>query len=181
MNYAEIRKMDISNGEGFRVSLFVSGCMFHCKNCFNKELWDYAYGKPYTEETEKKILKLMDKKNISGLSILGGDPFCQHEKGLRELISLCNKTHAMGKNVWIWTGFTWEQLLLLDPIPGDDHDIRLLRQELVMQTDVLVDGPFIDAQKDLGLAFRGSGNQRIIDIKQSLQTGKPVLYKENYR
>ena len=181
MNYAEIRKMDISNGEGFRVSLFVSGCMFHCKNCFNKDLWDYSYGKPYTEETEKKILKLIDKENISGLSILGGDPFCQHESGILQLISLCDKVHELGKTVWIWTGFTWEQLFLLEPIPGEDSDTRLLREELAIKADVLVDGPFIDTQKDLGLVFRGSSNQRIIDVKKSLQKGNPVIYERNYK
>lgn len=110
MNYAAIHNHDIANGEGVRTSLFVSGCTNHCPGCFNPEEQDFSFGKPYTDQTEQKILSLITDPIISGLSILGGDPLCQDIYGLGQLIALCRKTHMIGKNVWLWTGFEWEHI-----------------------------------------------------------------------
>lgn len=165
MNYSCIRPMDISNGEGIRTSLFVSGCYNNCVGCFNKEQQDFTYGKPYTKEIEKEILEYVSKPYVAGLSILGGDPMCQNIDGLYDLIILCQKTKNMGKTVWLWTGFTWESLM-----------ISPVHIELIKTCDIVVDGPFIEAKKDLTLAFRGSSNQRIIDVKKSLDKGEVVCY-----
>lgn len=167
MNYASIRKMDITNGEGIRVSLFVSGCQFHCKNCFNQETWDYNYGKEYTQETQNKILSLICKPHIKGLSILGGDPLWQTSDGVSSLISLCDEVHKLNKNVWLWTGFVWEEVFNSD---------KGYQKELLKHCDVVVDGPFIEEKKDLSLKWKGSSNQRVIDVPKTLEKGEVVLW-----
>ena len=164
MNYSQIRTMDISNGEGIRTSIFVSGCNRHCKGCFNKEAWDFNRGKNFNSEKYFKIYDLLKKPYYAGLSILGGEPFDQKDNYL--LIELCKAAHTMGKDVWIWSGYTFEELKI------DDKKLELLQE-----CDVLVDGPFIDEQKDLSLKWRGSTNQRIINIKESLASGKVVEYR----
>lgn len=175
MNYGNIKFYDIANGEGIRTSLFVSGCTNHCQGCFNEEAQDFNYGQLYTPETEQTILEQVSKPYIAGLSILGGDPLCQNNAGLTCLIELTNAVHDSGKTVWLWTGFVWEDF---------DHIKMTLNKALIKallyNCDVVVDGPFIQAKKDLTLAFRGSSNQRIIDVPKTIQTGKVVLYDKFY-
>ena len=176
MRYASLRRMDISNGEGIRVSLFVSGCQLHCSGCFNPDAWDYQYGKPYTKETENEILDLIVRNpHIEGLTILGGDPLWQNEQGLNELIDLVHQIRNLGKTVWLWSGLTWETVMKAS---GESSMESRLRQQLVESCDVFVDGPFIEEKKDLRLKWRGSSNQRVIDVQKSLEAGQIVLYKE---
>lgn len=175
MNYGSLRKMDITNGPGVRVSLFVSGCGHHCFNCFNPETWDFNYGQKYTKETEDEILKLLGKTYIRGLSLLGGDPLWQNQQGLVELIELCKKAHNMGKDVWLWTGFTWEEIFNKDL---NDANRAKYCQELVRNCDVIVDGKFLEDFKNLGLKWKGSSNQRVIDVKQTLHKGEIVLWQD---
>lgn len=175
MNYANIILCDTANGEGIRTSLFVSGCTNHCRGCFNKEAQDFNYGRPYTHETEQTILEQVSKPYVAGLSILGGDPLCQGDAGLTYLIQLVNATHDLGKTVWLWTGFVWEDF---DRIKMNFH--QALIKALLYNCDIVIDGPFIESQKDLTLAFRGSSNQRIIDVPKTIQTGEVVLYDKFY-
>lgn len=173
MNYGNIKFYDIANGEGIRTSLFVSGCTNHCQGCFNKEAQDFNYGQFYTSETEQIILKQISKPYIAGLSILGGEPLCQNNAGLTYLIELTNAVHGLGKTVWLWTGFVWEDF---DHIKMSLN--KALIKALLYNCDVVVDGPFIEAQKDLTLAFRGSSNQRVIDVQKTLAQGKIILYEQ---
>lgn len=175
MNYGNIKFYDIANGEGIRTSLFVSGCTNHCQGCFNEEAQDFNYGQLYTPETEQTILKQISKPYVAGLSILGGDPLCQNNAGLTCLIELTNAVHDFGKTAWLWTGFIWEDF---DHIKMSLN--KALIKALLYNCDVVVDGPFIEAQKDLTLAFRGSSNQRIIDVPKTIQTGRVVLYDKFY-
>ncbi len=174
MNYGNIKFYDIANGEGIRTSLFVSGCTNHCRGCFNEEAQDFNYGQPYTAQTKAAILDHLSKPYIAGLSLLGGDPMCQDEDGLRQLINLTSATRTLGKTVWLWTGFTYDNISNPSTI-SIRHD---LQQCLFMACNVVVDGPFIEAQKDLTLAFRGSKNQRLIDVDKTLKANKVILYKE---
>ncbi len=153
--------MDISNGEGIRVSLFVQGCRFHCKGCFNKETWDFNGGKEWTKDIEQEFIELGERKYIDGYSILGGEPLAQDQQIL-ELVKKI-KTHT-GKSIWMWTGFEFENL-------------NEFQKEAISYVDVLVDGKFVEELKDMKLQFRGSSNQRIIDIKETLQKGYVVPYK----
>lgn len=172
MKYASIKKMDISNGEGIRVSLFVSGCNFHCPGCFNEEVQSFDYGKNYTQTTEDLILKEVSKPHIKGLSLLGGDPLWQDIDGLKQLRQLVQKVHDLGKTVWIWSGFTYENLLDGSGLSEEANE-RIL---LVHDCDVFVDGLFEYDKKDLSLAWRGSRNQRVIDMNKTKD--KVVLYCE---
>lgn len=169
MNYGNIKFYDIANGEGIRTSLFVSGCTNHCQGCFNEEAQDFNYGQLYISETEQTILEQVSKPYIAGLSILGGDPLCQNNAGLTCLIELTNAVHDLDKTVWLWTGFAWEDF---------DHIKMSLNKALLYNCDVVVDGPFIESQKDLTLAFRGSSNQRIIDVQKTIAQDKIILYKQ---
>ena len=175
MNYGNIKFYDIANGEGIRTSLFVSGCTNHCQGCFNKEAQDFNYGQTYTHETEQTILEQISKPYIAGLSILGGDPLCQNNAGLTYLIELTNAVRDLGKTVWLWTGFVWEDF---DHLKMSIN--KALIKTLLHNCNVVVDGPFIEAQKDLTLVFRGSSNQRIIDVPKTIQTGKVLLYDKFY-
>ena len=170
MNYGRIIKYDVANGEGVRTSLFVSGCTNHCPGCFNQEAQDFNYGKLYTQDTENILLDCVKQPYISGLSILGGDPLCQDGMGLITLNFLAHKVHSLGKTVWLWTGFKWEDFNFTNNFS--------LQSLLLSACDVVVDGPFIEAEKDLSLAFRGSRNQRIIDVRKTLGKGEIILYKE---
>jgi anaerobic ribonucleoside-triphosphate reductase activating protein len=151
MNYAEIKKVDIANGPGVRVSLFVSGCRNHCKGCFNPETWDFDYGRPFTRETEDEIIEALRPSWIQGLSILGGEP--TEEENAAVLIPFLKRVRAVlpDKDIWLYSGYTYE---------------ALRDKEILTLVDVLVDGPFLLELKDAGLAFRGSRNQRIIDLKE---------------
>jgi len=151
MNYAEIKKVDIANGPGVRVSLFVSGCRNHCKGCFNPETWDFDYGRPFTRETEDEIIEALRPSWIQGLSILGGEP--TEEENAAVLIPFLKRVRAAlpDKDIWLYSGYTYE---------------ALRGKEILTLADVLVDGPFLLELKDAGLAFRGSRNQRIIDLRE---------------
>ena len=170
MNYSQLITCDTANGEGVRTSLFVSGCTNHCPGCFNQEAQDFNYGKLYTQDTENILLDCIKQPYISGLSILGGDPLCQDDMGLIILNFLAHKVHSLGKTVWLWTGFKWEDFNFTNNFS--------LQSLLLSACDVVVDGPFIEAEKDLSLAFRGSRNQRIIDVRKTLGKGEIILYKE---
>ena len=176
MNYAAIKKMDITNGEGIRVSIFVSGCRFHCKNCFNLEVQNFSYGKEYDQEVINRIMEYLNKPSIKGLSILGGDPLWQTNEDMDQLAELCKKVHKIEKNVWIWSGFCWEDIF--ERIPDNIIDAAIInaQQELIAECDIFVDGPFVEDLKDLNLAWRGSSNQRVIDVQKSLKEKKIILY-----
>lgn len=171
MNYATIKKRDIANGEGVRVSLFVSGCTHHCKNCFNKEAWDFSYGEKFTEDTENLILEYLEPDYVNGLSLLGGEPFeVQNQETLTKLLRKV-KAKYPNKSVWCYTGYLFDEHLLKDSrARGEFTD------EMLSYIDVLVDGPFVEEQKDISLQFRGSKNQRVIDVKRSQASGKIVLW-----
>lgn len=169
MNYAAIKTCDIANGPGVRVSLFVSGCRHHCKDCFNPETWDFACGEPFDEAVMDKLLALLAPGYIRGITYLGGEPFePENQPGLLEL-SRRIKAAYPEKSIWSFTGYVYGQNL--PQLPG-------VTDALLAGLDVLVDGPFIAARKNLGLRFRGSSNQRLIDIPKTLQTGAVVLWDE---
>ena len=171
MNYGEIKTADIANGKGVRVSLFVSGCTHHCKGCFNPETWDFSYGKPFTKDTEDTILKEIEPSYVAGLSLLGGEPF--EPQNQKALLSLLRRFRQMfpKKNVWCYSGYRFEELAGFAPSRArtDDTD------EMLSYIDILVDGEFEDGNKDISLKFRGSSNQRIIDVQKSLTAGRAVL------
>ena len=175
MNYATIKWCDIANGEGVRVSLFVSGCTHHCKNCFNEVAWDFSYGNSFDEETQEKILKELDPDYIAGLSLLGGEPFePQNQEGLLPFVKRVKEAYP-NKTIWCYTGF------ILNPKKGilmEKHKNTPFTKELMKLIDVLVDGPYIEELKDIRLKFRGSSNQRVIDVKKTLESKKIVLYLE---
>ena len=169
MNYATIKKNDVANGEGVRVSLFVSGCRHHCKNCFNQEAWDFAYGVPYTEETEKEILTALKPGYVSGLSLLGGEPFePENQEAVLTLVKKVKETMPE-KSIWCYTGFLFEN------IRGGKVGDPTVANELLSRIDVLVDGTFREELKNPALLFRGSSNQNIIDVAKSLSAGKMIL------
>ena len=170
MNYATIKKRDIANGVGVRVSLFVSGCTHHCKNCFNKETWDFSYGEKFTEETEKLILEYLEPDFVNGLSLLGGEPFEIENQEALTLFLRKVKARFPNKDIWCYTGYLFDKhLLSVSRARGKFTD------EMLSYIDVLVDGPYIEEQKDISLQFRGSKNQRVIDVKRSLSSGDIVL------
>lgn len=169
MNFAKINAHDIANGPGVRVSLFVSGCRRHCPGCHNPQAWDFGYGKLFTCETMGYILKLLEPEYINGISILGGEPFEPQNAGdVAELLWTMKKRYGNRKSAWVYTGYTWEQL-------RSREDFWI--QDVFYNTDVLVDGPYIEAERDISLKFRGSRNQRIIDLPKSLSAGGVVLYE----
>lgn len=169
MHYGAVKKTDIANGTGVRVSLFVSGCTHHCKNCFNKETWDFSYGDPFTLETEDEIIKLLAPDYINGLSLLGGEPMEPvNQKVLLPFVKRV-RAHYPHKDIWCYTGYTFETDLLTGRAHSEDTD------ELLSLIDVLVDGEYIEAKKNITLKFRGSENQRIIDVKSSLAEGKTII------
>ena len=171
MNYANIKWYDVANGPGVRVSLFVSGCRNHCKNCFNPETWDFDYGQPFTEEVEDKILKAMEPDYIKGFTLLGGDPF--EPENCAALVPFMKRMRKLypEKSVWCFTGYDYERDLLMGKKGDAETVLKLLRT-----LDVLVDGRFVEELKDLNLRFRGSSNQRIISVKESLKKDKIVLW-----
>ena len=181
MRYAQIRSMDISNGEGVGVSLFVQGCPFHCKNCFNSETWDFNGGKEWTEETKNKFMELIDRPYIRRVSILGGEPL--HENNLSEVLSLVKEIREKfpDKTIWLYTGYSIEDIVNFNTKPYSvvqqyfDID-NFIRNAILIYVNVLVDGEYIDEQKDLTLKFRGSKNQKVIDVKETLKQEKVVLY-----
>lgn len=179
MNYAKVRSMDISNGPGCRVSIFFQGCEHQCKNCFNAETWNPKHGNPWTKKHKEIVMNLCDKPEIAGISLLGGDPLFWFSKRndayyenrstmldfMREF-----KQRFPEKTIWLWTGYTWEHIIngdgMLDP----------LVKEITKYVDVIVDGLFVEELKVPNLKWRGSTNQRIIDVKKSLESNEVVLY-----
>lgn len=207
MRYASIRSLDISNGEGVGVSLFVQGCPFHCKNCFNSETWDFNGGKEWTEKTKNKFMELIDRPYIKRMSILGGEPLA--EQNLDDVLSLIKEirekypisqnpnSENIGKSrvledenskeirisfpektIWLYTGFKIEDIIKQEQYEkvSEIPNVWSKRWEIIKQCDVLVDGEYIDEQKDLTLKWAGSKNQRVIDVNQSLAQNKMVLY-----
>ena len=169
MNYASIKSCDIANGPGVRVSLFVSGCTHHCKDCFNPETWDFACGEPFDEAVMDKLLALLAPGYIRGITYLGGEPFDPHNQASLLHLSQRIRQELPEKSIWAFTGYVYGGNL---PIVPDVTD------ELLSALDVLVDGPFIAAQKNLSLRFRGSSNQRLIDMKKTRAAGEVILWDE---
>lgn len=183
MRYAQIRSMDISNGEGVGVSLFVQGCPFHCKNCFNSDTWDFNGGKEWTEEIKDKFMELINRPYIKRVSFLGGE--CLAEQNLDEVLKLVQEIRISfpEKSIWLYTGFRIEDIVTrkqyedIWEIPNDPSNIWSKRWDIISNyVDVLVDGEYIDKQKDLSLKWRGSKNQRVIDINQTCTQNKIILY-----
>lgn len=178
MRYASIRSLDISNGEGVGVSLFVQGCPFHCKNCFNSDTWDFNGGKEWTKEIKDKFMKLIDRPYIKRISFLGGE--CLAEQNLNEVLKLVQEIRISfpEKTIWLYTGYKFEQIkdVFMESKKWFWKHSAITRWEIISNVDILIDGEYIDEQKDLSLRFRGSKNQRVIDVKQSLVQNKVVLY-----
>ena len=171
MNYAEIKNCDIANGPGVRVSLFVSGCTHRCKGCFNEIAWDFQYGKPFTQETVDMLLKMLEPDHIKGLTLLGGEPFePQNQPAVVDFLRQMKAKYPQ-KSVWAFSGYLFDR----DMLGGRLGELTL---EFLSYLDVLVDGPFIEEKKNLSLRFRGSSNQRIIDVPASLQTGEIILWED---
>ncbi len=171
MNYGSIKNCDIANGIGVRVTLFVSGCTHHCKGCFNEETWDFNYGEPFTKETENQILEWMKPDYIDGLTVLGGEPFeYVNQKELLPFLERVRDTFPE-KTIWMYTGYIYEEDLLERMVPK-----WKVTEPILSLIDVLVDGPFVEEEKDISLPFRGSANQRIIDVKKSRKEGRTILW-----
>lgn len=168
MNYAVIKTYDIANGPGVRVSLFVSGCRHHCPGCFNSEAWDFNYGKKFDTDAANKIFDASDKEYISGLSLLGGEPFEPENSDVLARFTSEYRERLPKKGIWCYTGFTFED------IAGGKLKNSDSAKQLLQNTDVLVDGKFDSSLHSPSLVFRGSSNQRIIDVPKSLKTGEPV-------
>ena len=170
MNYATIKNCDIANGPGVRVSLFVSGCTHKCKGCFNEVAWDFQYGEPFTQQTVDTILQMMKPTHIKGLTLLGGEPFePQNQGAIVELLRQVKREYPQ-KSIWAFSGYLFDK----DILSGRLGDTR----EYLSYLDVLVDGPFVEAKKNLSLRFRGSENQRLIDVPASLAAGEIVLWQD---
>ena len=172
MKYAKIKKTDVANGPGVRVSIFVSGCHHHCEGCFNSEAWDFNYGNDFTEDTIQEIIEAMNHDYITGLSLLGGEPFeLVNQKGLLPLLKKVKEVYP-DKTIWAYSGFLYDELKEMD-YPETKEILSLI--------DVLVDGKFVESLKDPNLYFRGSSNQRVIDMKKTLKSKKIVLHEKNAR
>lgn len=172
MNYAEIKNCDIANGPGVRVSLFVSGCTHHCPGCFNEVAWDFGYGEPFTEEVENWILGMLKPSYIKGLTLLGGEPFePQNQEPIVKFLRKVKKQYP-DKSIWAFSGFLYETIT-----SGKLGDWEITKEYLGF-LDVLVDGPFIESKKNLSLRFRGSENQRLIDMPATLKENRIVLWED---
>ena len=174
MHYGNIKKCDVANGVGIRVTLFVSGCTNHCKGCFQPETWDFCYGRAYTKETENEIIEALGQTGRRGLTLLGGEPF--EPENQRELVKLLRrvKSELPDKDIWAFTGFVSDR----DLIPGGRKHCEVTNEMLSM-IDVLVDGPFVEEKKNLMLKFRGSENQRVIDMNKTRESGTIVLWTDS--
>ena len=183
IRYAQIRSLDLSNGEGIGVALFVQGCHFHCKNCFNPETWDFDVGKEWTLETQNKFIELASRPYIKRISILGGEPLA--DENLDDVLDLVNQIRLSfpQKSIWLYTGFYWEEIFE----PSFAYQTKKwinsylkqceVRKKIISQCDILVDGRYVDSLRDITISWRGSTNQSVIDIKESLQKGEIVLWK----
>ncbi|MDD8048326.1 MAG: anaerobic ribonucleoside-triphosphate reductase activating protein [Thomasclavelia sp.] len=165
MRYAQIRQTDIANGPGIRVSLYVQGCNRHCPNCFNEETWDFNGGNPFTDELVNKLIEITNRDHIDGITILGGEPLePENRKDVLELLKKLKSSLNEGKSIWLYSSFLYEEILKFD-------------ENILDYIDVLVDGPFVEDLKDLHLKFKGSSNQRTIDVPASLQSNTIVLHQ----
>lgn len=174
MYYSTIKNCDIANGPGVRVVLFVSGCRNHCPECFQPQTWDFDYGQPFTQQTADEILRLLSPHYIRGLTLLGGEPFePENQPVLLDLVQQVRAQYGDQKDIWAFTGYTLDG----DLLPGKQGDPNITRQ-LLANLDVLVDGRFVAALKNLSLQFRGSSNQRLIDLPKTLATGQIILWSE---
>lgn len=174
MNYATIKKYDVANGPGVRVSLFVSGCTHHCPGCFNPETWDFNYGNPFDSEVMNEILEAMEPSYIRGFTLLGGEPFeYKNQQGVLPLLKEI-KTRFPNKDIWCFTGYNYEKDILGDMVHKWPET-----QDMLSCIDVLVDGEFIQEKRDLTLRFRGSSNQRLIKVQESLSTNKVILWDDS--
>lgn len=172
MNYADIKQFDVANGPGVRVSLFVSGCTHQCDGCFNQVAWDFNYGTPFTQETIKQILTYLEPSHIAGITILGGEPMEKsNQEGLLPLLKEIKREYP-NKSIWCFSGYTFDK-----DIVGRMCKEEEITAQLLSYIDILVDGKFEKDKKDLGLRFRGSSNQRIIKVKESLESGQIVLWE----
>lgn len=172
MNYAAIKNCDIANGPGVRVSLFVSGCTHHCPGCFNEVAWDFGYGDPFTQETIDSILDMLAPDYVRGLTLLGGEPFEPENQGaVTELLRQVHEKYPQ-KSIWAFSGYLFEKIT-----SGTLGDWNITKQ-MLSYLDVLVDGPFIEAKKNLALRFRGSENQRLIDVPKTLASGQIILWQD---
>lgn len=173
-NYSRIEECSLNNGKGIRTSIFFSGCEFYCKGCFNNELWDFNSGEPFTREIYETKIKPTIKEHIAGLSILGGEPLHPRNIESTNLLIQWFKEDFPNKNIWLWTGFCWEELMdkLFDYNPYDIYCSNL--EKIIINVSVIVDGQFVEEQKDLSLPWSGSRNQRVINVKESLKEGKIV-------
>lgn len=176
MHYSTIKDCDIANGIGVRITLFVSGCTNHCKNCFQPQTWDFNYGEPFTEETEEKLLEMLKPDYINGLTLLGGEPMePQNQRALVPFLKKVREAYP-NKNIWCFTGFTYEVLKT-----DGSHPRCEVTDEMLSLIDVLVDGRYVDELKDLTLQFRGSSNQRLIDMVKTRENGEVTLLPNNDR
>lgn len=173
MYFSEIKECDIANGPGVRVTVFVSGCTHHCNGCFNEMTWDFQYGREFTKEDMEKIIKLLEPSYIAGLTLLGGEPMeFVNQQGLLPLLRRVKEQYP-DKTIWCYTGYLYDRDIL-DDFCGKWEETR----ELLSYLDVIVDGEFVEAQKDISLRFRGSSNQRIIDVKKSQEMGRTVMWED---
>lgn len=176
MHYSTIKDCDIANGIGVRITLFVSGCTNHCKNCFQPQTWDFDFGEPFTEETEEKLLEMLKPDYINGLTLLGGEPMePQNQRALVPFLKRVREAYP-NKNIWCFTGFTYEVLKA-----DGSHPRCEVTDEMLSLIDVLVDGRYVDELKDLTLQFRGSSNQRLIDMVKTRENGEVTLLPNNDR
>lgn len=172
MYYGEIKKRDIANGYGVRVSLFVSGCTRHCKNCFNPETWSFTYGKPFTDSTEEEILQALEPNYVNGLTVLGGEPMeIENQRVLVHFLRRVRERYP-DKDIWCYSGSTLET----DMLAEDGRNHCEVTDELLSLLDVLVDGAFVEELKNINLRFRGSSNQRIIDMNATRKSGRVTLW-----
>lgn len=176
MHYSTIKDCDIANGIGVRITLFVSGCTNHCKNCFQPQTWDFDFGEPFTEETEEKLLQMLKPDYINGLTLLGGEPMePQNQRALVPFLKRVREAYP-NKNIWCFTGFTYEVFKT-----DGSHPRCEVTDEMLSLIDVLVDGRYVDELKDLTLQFRGSSNQRLIDMVKTRENGEVTLLPNNDR
>lgn len=172
MYYGEIKNCDIANGAGVRVTLFVSGCTNHCEKCFQPQTWDFHYGQPFTAETEEMLFEMLSPTYIRGLTLLGGEPF--EPENQRVLLSFIKKVRERypQKDIWAFSGFTWEELHT-----NGSHPRCEVTDDMLALIDVLVDGRYVDSLRNISLRFRGSENQRLIDVKKTLESGEAVIWE----
>jgi len=174
MNYCEIKNCDIANGPGVRITLFVSGCRNHCPGCFQPQTWDFSFGNPFDEAVRERLIRMLEPSYIRGITVLGGEPFePENQNALLGLLSEIRR-RLPGKDVWIFTGFTWEELH-----SPDCRAFTEFTEELINAADVIVDGRFVEEKKNIRLRFRGSENQRLIDVKRTVSEGRIAVWNED--